>query len=73
MTLSFYMSLAEILPRVRDLAPADKLRLIGILAEEVAADVTPLEQNRTYIVATPVFEPGAAEALMDVLRAAPQG
>jgi hypothetical protein len=67
------MSLTEILPRVRDLAPTDKLRLIGILSEEVAADVTPLENGRTYVVATPVFEPGAAEALMDALRAAPQG
>jgi hypothetical protein len=67
------MSLAEILPRVRELAPADKLRLIGILADEVAANVAPLEHNRTYVVATPVFEPGAPEALMDALRTAPQG
>ncbi|MBI2929457.1 MAG: hypothetical protein HYY24_27655 [Verrucomicrobia bacterium] len=67
------MSLTEILPRVRNLAAADKLRLIGILAEEVAADVAPLESDRTYVVATPVFEPGAAEALMDALRVAPQG
>lgn len=73
MTVFYSMSLAEILPRVRNLPPAEKLRLISILAEEVAADVAPLEQNRTYVVATPVFEPGAAEALREALRATPQG
>ena len=66
------MSLAEILPHLRELTPEDKLRLIGILAEEVAADVGPLERERTYSVPTPVFEPGAADALLDELRAASQ-
>jgi hypothetical protein len=67
------MSLAEILPRIRELTPADKLRLVAILAEEVAAEVAPLEHDRIYAVATPVFEPGAAEALMDELHAASKG
>ena len=67
------MSLAEILPRLRELTTEDKLRLIRILAEEVEANVGPLERDRTYTVATPVFEPGAADALMDELRAASRG
>ena len=67
------MSFAEILSHIHELTPNDKLRLVAILAEEVAADVAPLEHDRTYAVATPVFEPGAAEALMDELRAASQG
>jgi hypothetical protein len=70
-TNSAGLSLTEILPRVHNFAPVDKLRLIGILAEEVAADVTPVERDRTYDIATPAFEPGAAEALRDALRAAP--
>lgn len=58
------MSLNELLPEVHELAPADKLRLIRILAEDIEADVSPFEPGRTYAVATPTFEPGAAEALM---------
>lgn len=72
MTTFLRMSLAEILPQVRDLDPADKLRLIGILTEEIAGDVAPFEHDRTYTVATPAFEPGAAEVLMDALRESPK-
>ena len=62
------MSLNELLPEVRELTAADKLRLIRILAEEVQADVTRLDAGRTYVVATPAFEPGAAEALLKELQ-----
>ncbi len=69
------MSLSEILPNVRGLSAADKLRLIRILAEDVDAepDIAPLEHGRSYVVATPVFEPGAADALLRELRSASQG
>ena len=65
------MSLAEILPEARNLSAAEKLRLIRILAEDVDPDTEtgPLEVRRTYVLATPVFEPGAAEALMRELEA----
>jgi len=68
------MSLSEILPNVRSLSAADKLRLIRLLAEDVDAtpDIAPLEHGRTYFVATPVFEPGAADALLRELRSASQ-
>jgi hypothetical protein len=59
------MSLAEIIPNVRNLPAADKLRLIRILAEDVDAgpDIAPLEHGRTYVLSTPVFEAGAADVL----------
>ena len=68
------MSLSEILPGVRNLSAADKLRLIRILAEEVDAqpDIAPLEHGRTYIAATPTFESGAAAGLFRELQNAPQ-
>jgi hypothetical protein len=61
-----YMSLSEILADVRNLSGADKLRLIRILAEDVDAesDVAPLKHGATYSIATPTFEPGAAELLL---------
>jgi hypothetical protein len=64
------MSLSEIIPSVRELSAADKLRLIRVLAEDVAPDsgVTPLESSRTYVLSTPVFEPGAAQALLEELK-----
>jgi len=64
------MSLAEIIPNVRNLPAADKLRLIRILAEDVDAgpDVAPLEHGRTYVVSTPVFEAGAADVLQRELE-----
>jgi len=68
------MSLSEILPNVRSLSAADKLRLIRLLAEDVdaAPDIAPLEHGRTYVVATPLFEPGAAEVLLRELQSASQ-
>ena len=62
------MLLNELLPEVRELAATDKLRLIRILAEEVEADVVLPDPGRTYTLATPAFEPGAAEALLKELE-----
>ena len=69
------MSLAEIIPNVRSLSAADKLRLIRILAEDVDAgpDIAPLEHGRTYLLSTPVFEAGAADALRRELESVPHG
>jgi hypothetical protein len=66
------MSLAEILPEVRSLSAADKLRLIRLLAEQVDAEgeIAPLEHGRTYVVSTPVFEPGASAILQRELETA---
>jgi hypothetical protein len=64
--------LQKFYPDVRSLSAADKLRLIRLLAEQVDLDmdIAPLEHTRTYIVSTPVFEPGAAEILLRELGAA---
>ncbi len=69
------MSLADVLPNARALPAADKLRLIRLLAEELdfEPDIAPLEHGRTYFLATPVFEDGAAATLMRALEAAAQG
>jgi hypothetical protein len=64
------MSLTEILPQIRTLSAADKLRLIRLLAEQVDAEgeIAPLEHGRTYIVSTPVFDPGASAILQRELE-----
>jgi len=64
------MSLAEMLPEIRSLSAADKLRLIRLLAAQVdvEGDIAPLEHGRTYIVSTPAFEPGASAVLKQELR-----
>ncbi|MCW5555407.1 MAG: hypothetical protein KIS67_25000 [Verrucomicrobiae bacterium] len=69
------MTLSEIIPDARNLSAADKLRLIRILADEVdpEPDIAPLQHGRTYTLATPTFEPGAAEALMRELQAGSPG
>lgn len=66
------MSLAEMLPEIRGLSAADKLRLIRLLAEQVdvEGDVAPLEHGRTYIVSTPAFEPGTGAILQEELEKA---
>lgn len=65
------MSLAQILPDIRLLSVSDKLRLIRLLEMEIDSgdSVEPLEHGRTYHLATPIFEPGASEALMKELKA----
>ena len=66
------MSLTEILPEIRGLSAADKLRLIRLLAEQVdaAGEIAPLEHSRTYIVSTPAFEPDARAILQRELEKA---
>ena len=65
------MSLAQILDEARSLTVPDKLHLIRVLATDIddGEAVEPLEHGRTYRLATPVFEPGAAEALLAELKA----
>ena len=60
------MSLAQILDQARSLTVPDKLHLIRVLVTDIDTGdvVEPLEHGRTYRLATPAFEPGAAEALL---------
>ena len=65
------MSLVEILPDIRSLPRADKLRLIQLLAQELAeAEASPLiEGGREYPVWSPDQAFEAAETLLQTLRA----
>jgi hypothetical protein len=64
------MSLLEMLPEIRTLSRGDKLRLIQLLAEELAAN----EGNLTLVAGQeyPVWSPdsafAAADTLMEALR-----
>lgn len=64
------MSLAQILPDIRLLSVADKLRLMRLLALDIDVEdsVEPLEHGRSYQLSSPIFEPGASEALMRELE-----
>lgn len=66
------MTLAEILPAVRQLTAPEKLKLIRILAEELDRDKTNslFEHGKVYNLPTPYDSYGAAQALADALAAA---
>lgn len=63
------MSLAELLPAVRQLPALDKLRLMRILAEELEPDedIYPLQPNRIYYLPTPYNSFGVGRLLMAAL------
>ncbi len=64
------ITLAEILPAVRQLPSSDKLRLIRILAEELENNkhIFPFEPDKTYCLPTPYNTFGAGEILMKTLK-----
>lgn len=66
------MTLAEVLPAVRQLTASEKLKLIRLLAEELDKDETSFlfEHGKVYNLPTPYDSYGAAQALADALAAA---
>ena len=64
------MTLAEVLPAIKQLSTVEKLKLIKILAEdlETGEEITPLEPNHTYNVPTVYDSFGAGAILMEVLK-----
>jgi hypothetical protein len=66
------MTLAEVLPVVRQLTPPEKLKLIRLLAEDLerAEEIFSLERGKVYKLPTPYDSFGAAQALADALAAA---
>ena len=64
------MTLAELLPAIRQLPALEKLRLIRILAEDLdtAADIAPFEPHKIYYLPTPYNTFGAGSALMEAMR-----
>jgi hypothetical protein len=60
------ITLAEVLPGVRQLSAVEKLKLIRILAEDldIAEDISPLEPFKTYDLSIPYNSFGAGAILM---------
>jgi len=64
------MTLAEVIPIARKLSPAEKLKLIRILAEDLdtVEDISPLEPFKTYYLPTLYNSFGAGAILMQALQ-----
>lgn len=64
------MSVAELLPRVRSLSRADRVRLVEILTSDLAADegTAIIEPNREYEIWSPFDAFDAAETMLRVLE-----
>ena len=64
------MTLAELLPAIRQLPALEKLRLIRILAEELDTDddIAPFEPHKIYYLPTPYHTFGAGSALMHAMQ-----
>ncbi|MBW4601952.1 MAG: hypothetical protein KME29_20840 [Calothrix sp. FI2-JRJ7] len=64
------MTLAEVLPAIRQLSATEKLKLIRILAEDldVVEDISPLEPFKTYDLPTPYDSFAAGAVLMEALK-----
>lgn len=68
------MTLAELLPSVQELPPADKLKLIRVLAEDLDSrkDIAPLTPQKIYNLSTPYGMSGAGRALFQAAENAGQ-
>ncbi|MCW5848835.1 MAG: hypothetical protein KIT87_02035 [Anaerolineae bacterium] len=64
------MTLADLLPAVRELPAQDKLKLIRILAEDLDTEenIWPLEPHKIYDLPTPYDTFGAGRALMEAMK-----
>ena len=64
------MTLTEILSAIRQLAVADKVELMRILASELETsdDIYPLEPHKTYYLETPYDNFGVGEVLMQAMN-----
>jgi hypothetical protein len=71
----YLMTLAELLPVIRELPAVDKLKLIHILAQELdtGEDIAPLVPHRVYQMPTPYGMVGAGRVLMGALETAENG
>ncbi len=66
------MTMTELLPSIRQLSSAEKLRLIRILAEELDTqeDILPFQPDKVYYLHTPYHSFGAGRALMEAMEQA---
>jgi hypothetical protein len=67
------MTLAEVLPAVRQLTASEKLKLIRLLAEDLDQDEASalFAHGKVYDLPTPYDSYGAAQVLADALAATP--
>jgi hypothetical protein len=68
------MTLAEVLPAIRQLTVLEKLKLIRILAEELdrGEDISPFEHYKVYHLPTPYDSFGAAQILANAMAVSPE-
>lgn len=68
------MTLAEVLPAIRQLTAPEKLKLIRILAEDLdrSEDISPFEHSKVYALPTPYASFGAVQVLAEALASAPE-
>ena len=66
------MTMTELLPSIRQLSSAEKLRLIRILAEELDTQegMLPFQPDKVYFLPTPYHSFGAGRALMEAMEQA---
>ena len=66
------MTLAELLPTLRQFPPSEKLELVRILATDLCSgmDISPFEPFKTYSLPTPYNAFGAGAALMQAMSTA---
>ncbi|MGK7885056.1 MAG: hypothetical protein AB4057_10590 [Crocosphaera sp.] len=64
------MTLADVLPAIRQLSATEKLKLIRILAEDLdmADNIAPLEPFKTYDLPTPYDNFGVGDVLIEALN-----
>ena len=64
------MTLAEVLPAIKQLSATEKLKLIRILEEDLdfEEDISPLDPFKTYDLPTPYDSFGAGTILMENLK-----
>jgi hypothetical protein len=63
------MSIAEILPAVRELPRSEKFRLVRLLLDDLAGEelLSGIKQGQEFPLYTPEFAPGAAAQLATLL------
>lgn len=66
------MTLAELLPTLRQLPESEKLELVRLLAADLCSDmnISPFEPFKTYLLPTPYHAFGAGAILMQAMPTA---
>jgi len=63
------MSLQELMPTLRELDRADKLRAVQFLVNEIAKEELPFEMGKEYPIWSPYDSHEAAKTMLEMLEA----